>query len=307
MNCKTCNTQMYIDEWNGWQWYCYLCDKHYDKASDEDIKEVKPVNDVIIQNLSKIELNKVYNGDCLELMKNIPDKYIDAIVCDLPYGTTACKWDSIIPFEPLWEQYKRIIKDNGVICLFGDFNFLSEIRFSQKALFRYDIIWKKTRPVGFANANRMPMRIHELIGIFYKKLPTYNKQFLTGFNPYIRKDCNRKQGEVYRKISSRHTTISDGKRFPQSVVEYSNASGEDQTFNRIHPTQKPVKLLEYLVKTYTNENEIVLDNCSGSGSTAIACLNCNRNFICIEKEEKYYTASIERIKKHIEKEKENNS
>lgn len=243
----------------------------------------------------------LFNGDCLEIMKNISDKSIDMILCDLPYGTTACKWDSVIPFEPLWEQYNRIIKDNGAIVLFGSEPFSSYLRMSNIKNYKYDWIWNKNRGYGFATANKMPMKSHEIISVFYKKLPTYNPQKTTGL-PYKTKAGLRKnviktlrdsetiKGDKNRQCACfRAETINNGDRFPLSIIAFNRDS------KKLHPTQKPVALLEYLIKTYTNENETVLDNCMGSGSTGVACINTNRHFIGIELDKNYFEIAKKRI------------
>ena len=311
--------------------------------------------------MSKIQL---YQGDCLELMKKIPDKSIDMVLCDLPYGTTACKWDSIIPFDELWEQYKRIGKDNAVFALFGSEPFSSQMRMSNIEMFRYDWIWEKDIATGYLSANKLPMRKHEIISIFYldksevtgrsdrfkelrdwfykerklsgltakqisellgnqmgshyftkgiqftiptknnyKKLQTtgrfqrdysevktefdriakeckitYNPQFSRG-KPYVSKRGS--VGEVYSVQLQNMKTVNYGLRYPKSLIKFNTEKG-------LHSTQKPVDLLEYLIKTYTNDSETALDNCMGSGSTGVACVNTNRNFIGIELDEYYF-------------------
>ena len=233
------------------------------------------------------------HGDCLELMKDIPDKSIDMILADLPYGTTACKWDSIIPFEPLWEQYKRIIKDNGAIVLTGNEPFSSHLRLSNLKNYRYDWKWDKVRGSNFATVKIRPFNSFEDIMVFYKKQPTYNPQMWEG-KPYEQKQGyvgEAKQTGLKRKAV---VTKSDGKRYPLSIIRFSKESG-------LHPTQKPVALFEYLIKTYTNEGETVLDNCAGSFTTAVACDNTNRNWICIEKEEKYCNIGLTRINDNRER------
>ena len=225
-------------------------------------------------------------GDCLELMKDISDKSIDMILCDLPYGTTRNKWDSIIPLDKLWEQYERIIKDNGVIVLFSQMPFTAELTHSNLKLFKYEWIWEKDNGTGFLNAKKMPLKIHENILIFYKKLPIYNPQMRTGFKPY---KCKQgRHSTNYGLYEQGHITESNGERYPIDIIEFKKDSG-------LHPTQKPVALLEYLIKTYTNEGETVLDNCMGSGSTGVACKNLNRNFIGIELDENYFNIAKERI------------
>ena len=235
---------------------------------------------------------KLLHGDCLELMKNIEDKSVDMILCDLPYGTTKCKWDSIIPFEPLWEQYNRIIKDNGAILLFAQTPFDKVLGSSNLKMLKYEWIWEKEQGTGGLNANKMPLKKHENILVFYKRLPTYNPQFTNG-TPYTKtRNCNK--SGIYGKTEDGYVSKNEGKRYPVSILEYKR-----ETKNRLHPTQKPVKLLEYLIKTYTNENETILDNCMGSGNTGIACINTNRRFIGIEKDDNYFNVASERINKHL--------
>lgn len=208
-----------------------------------------------------------------------------------PYGTTNCSWDIIIPFEDLWKQYKRVIKDNGAIVLFGSEPFSSYLRMSNIKMFKYDIIWEKSKATGFLNSKKRPLVAHENIHVFYKKQPTYNPQMTTGlpYNKGIRK--SQTDDDVYGKFKQTEVK-SDGKRFPRSVQYFKTAESEGKTS---HKTQKPVALLEYLIKTYTNENEVILDNTMGSGSTGVACMNTNRNFIGIELNEKYFNIAKERI------------
>lgn len=237
------------------------------------------------------EINLIY-GDCLEKMKEIPDKAIDMILCDLPYGTTQNKWDSVIPLDIIWEQYKRIIKDNGAIALFAQTPFDKVLGVSNLKMLRYEWIWKKETGTGFLNAKKMPLKDHENILVFYKKLPTYNPQMGEG-KPYKKR---RRTGQVstnYRKdVVDEIIIASNGERYPLTVLEFPR----DRAKSPLHPTQKPVALLEYLIKTYTNEGETILDNCMGSGSTGIACINTNRKFIGIEKDEKYFEIACNRIK-----------
>jgi site-specific DNA-methyltransferase (adenine-specific) len=228
---------------------------------------------------------QLLHGDCLELMKDIPDKSIDMILCDLPYGTTKNKWDSVIPFEPLWQQYNRVIKDNGAIVLFSQMPFTVDLVASNYKDFRYEWIWEKSSASGHLNANRMPMKKHENILVFYKKSPTYNPQFTEG-KPYVATYSTHSSN--YKKQKDNITTINDGKRYPVDIIKFHNDRG-------LHPTQKPVELLEYLIKTYTNDGEVVLDNCMGSGSTGVACVNLNRNFIGMELKREYFDISRERI------------
>ena len=234
---------------------------------------------------------KLYQGDCLEIMKDIPSKSVDMILCDLPYGTTACKWDNIIPFEPLWEQYNRIIKDNGAIVLFGSEPFSSKLRLSNLKMYKYDWIWDKKIPSGMSYARFQPMRQTENISVFCKSKTIYNPQLTKREKP-IKKGGNKysptapieacKQGKSFNKTYEY--------KQPINLLRYDKVRR-----NSLHRTQKPVDLLEYLIKTYTNENETVLDNCMGSGSTGVACVNTNRNFIGIELDEKYFNIAKERI------------
>ena len=240
-----------------------------------------------------IELNKIYNEDCLEGMKRIPDGSVDMILCDLPYGTTACKWDTVIPFEPLWEQYKRVIKDNGAIVLTSDEPFTSQLINSNIKKFRYKWIWEKSYSTGFMNANKMPLKNVEDVLVFYKKLPIYNPQGLIEVNKkQVRKrdkgttiynDMGLKEGEYTQKFTN----------YPKQIIE---TTKKEKTY---HPTQKPVALFEYLIKTYTNEGETVLDNCIGSGTTAIACINTNRKYIGFEMDKHYCDIAQDRINKAL--------
>ena len=224
-------------------------------------------------------------GDCLERMKEIPDGSVDMILTDPPYGTTACKWDSIIPLEPMWEQLKRVIKPNGAIVMTASQPFTTTLIASNMKMFRYDLKWCKTQGTGFYNANRMPMRAHEDILVFYSALPCYNPQKTEG-TPYTQKRGSA--SDVYQG-KDLHVTISDGGRHPLSWKVFKR----DKT--KQHPTQKPVALMEYLIKTYTNEGETVLDFTMGSGTTGVACVNLNRRFIGIEKVDEYFEIAEERI------------
>ena len=232
-----------------------------------------------------MEYDYIECGDCLELMKDIPDGSIDMILCDLKYGTKKNKWDSVIQFELLWEQYNRIIKDNGAIVLFSQMPFTVDLVASNYKDFRYEWIWEKLSASGHLNANRMPMKKHENILVFYKKLPTYNPQFTEG-KPYVATYSTHSSN--YGKQKDNITTINDGKRYPVDIIKFNNDRG-------LHPTQKPVELLEYLIKTYTNEGDTVLDNCMGSGSTGVACVNTGRNFIGIELDGGYFEIAKSRI------------
>lgn len=241
-------------------------------------------------------INKIHNMDCLEGMKLIKDKSIDAIICDLPFGITSCKWDMVIPFEPLWEQYKRIIKDNGAIVLFGSQPFTSALIMSNPKWFRYEWIWQKNKSTGFLNAKKQPLNDHETISVFSKKTCVYNPQMTIAEKTYKRgkiirsKEKNIQQSDCY---GEQKTFIQEdsGLRYPKRIIYFNNNS----TQNQLHPTQKPVALIEYLIKTYTNENELILDNCMGSGSTAIAAINTNRNYIGFELDKGYYDIALKRI------------
>ena len=235
----------------------------------------------------KIEL---IQGDCLEKMKDIPDKSIDMILCDLPYGTTACKWDTVIPFEPLWEQYKRIIKDNGAIVLFGSEPFSSYLRMSNIKQFKYDWIWDKKLAGNGILAKKQPLKIHEIISVFNSK--TYYPQKTKG---KFRKKMGLKESQITGGNSFCNETEND-EYYPKSIQEF--GIGNLRT-GRLHPTQKPVALLEYLIKTYTLEWETVLDNCMGSGSTGVACKNLNRNFIGIELDPEYFKIAEKRINENL--------
>ena len=227
----------------------------------------------------------LYHGDCLEILEDIPDKSIDMILCDLPYGTTKNKWDSVIPLEELWTQYNRIIKDDGAIALFSQMPFTANLVNSNIKMFRYEWIWEKDNGTGFLNSKKMPLKIHENIEIFYKKTPVYNPQMRTGFKPY--KTFSGRKTTNYGDFD-RVETKNNGERYPIDIIKFKRDSG-------LHPTQKPVALLEYLIKTYTNEGDTVLDNCMGSGSTGVACVHTNRKFIGIELEDKYFNIAVKRI------------
>ena len=249
---------------------------------------------------------QLYHGDCLKLMENIPDKSIDMILCDLPYGVLnrsnpKAKWDSVIPFEELWKGYLRIIKDNGAIVLFGSGMFTADLMTSQRKLWRYNLIWDKVQKTGFLNANRMPLRQHEDICVFYKKLPTYNPQ-MTMCEPHKRNhsrwDMKRQPMNSCYGIFVGTPTIMSDQKFPTSIL---SVTREHQNSRYFHPTQKPVSLLETLIRTYTNEGDTVLDNCMGSGSTGVACINTGRQFIGMEIEEEYFKNSEIRINEALKK------
>jgi len=241
-------------------------------------------------NNGDLELNKIYNMDCLEGMSKIPSKSVDMILCDLPYGTTQCKWDVIIPFDKLWEQYERIIKDHGAIVLTSAQPFTSLLIASNIKLFKYNWIWEKSKATGYLNSKKRPMVAHEDVLVFAKKQTKYNPQMVQG-EPYFKGKALRPT-DVYGEQRETLVENKDGLRYPRTVQYFKTAESEGEVF---HPTQKPVSLFEYLIKTYTDEGEIVLDNCMGSGTTAIACKNLNRQFIGFELDEKYYEIINQRL------------
>lgn len=247
--------------------------------------------------IGELELNRIYQRDCIEGMRMIPDKSIDMILCDLPYGTTACKWDTVIPFEPLWEQYERIIKDNGAIVLTAAQPFTSQLVNSNLKLFRYEAVWEKDKGTDFGNANRKILNAHENILFFYKKQPTYNRQDFKG-EPYKRN--NKKTNgpdDLNFKSDNSGEWINEGKRAPKSVIKVNRVSAGGK--KPVHPTQKPTELFEFLIKTYTNEGEIVLDNCMGSGTTAIAAVRTGRNFVGFEREREYVEIANNRLDSEV--------
>ena len=241
-----------------------------------------------------MEIDNIYNMDCLEGMKQIPDGTIDAVICDLPYGTTQCPWDAVIPFDKMWEQYLRITKPNAAIVLFCQGMFTSDLMQSNRKMWRYNLIWKKgNQETGHLNASRMPLRNHEDIAVFYCKLPTYNPQPFFGNVKHDKTKYNgtQKEKSVYNSFTA-NVVARDGDRYPLSVIDVPrNWKRQDQ----LHPTQKPVDLLRYLVLTYTNEGDTVLDNCMGSGTTAIACIKERRHFIGFELSKEYFDKAVKRI------------
>lgn len=245
-----------------------------------------------------MEINKVYNQDCLEGMKQIPDKSIDMILCDLPYAQTSNKWDVLIDMDKLWNQYKRIIKDNGCIALTAKGKFMVDLIMTNREMYRYEWVWNKNKGANFAHAKRMPLNVHEYVLIFYKKQPTYNPQMIQG-KPYFQKRANDKAVGIADNVERKSGGSKDGLRYPKTIIEVEGMAQR----HIVHPTQKPVALFEYLINTYTNENEVVLDNCMGSGTTAVAAMNTNRNFIGFELDKEYYDLAIERINKHVQEEK----
>ena len=240
-------------------------------------------------------------GDCIEKMQEIPKKSIDLILTDPPYGTTACQWDNVIPLRPMWEQIWRVLKPNGSCCLFGSEPFSSLLRHSQLKYFKYDWIWNKGVGQGLL-AKKRPIKTHEIVSVFYKKQPLYNP-IMGQKKPEnargISKTCvDNTKGNIMVKRSMRHHI--SGKTFPKSIISIYGQSKECNRLNRIHPTQKPVELLEYLIKTYTQEDETVLDFAMGSGSTGVACTNLNRNFIGIELDKEYFKIARKRIEEFNE-------
>lgn len=250
-----------------------------------------------------IELNKIYNEDCLKGMKKIPDGSVDMILCDLPYGTTACTWDEIIPFKPLWEQYERVIKDNGAIVLTASQPFTSALTMSNPDLFKYEWIWEKNRTVGFLNAKNAPLKKHESVLVFSKGTIANGSKRRMNYFPQGLKVINKVKNSVKQNndtvVGSRPSRdkpyIAKYSGYPNSILNFNNES------KQLHPTQKPVALFEYLIKTYTNKGDTVLDTCSGSFTTAVACDNTNRNWICMEKEEKYCNIGLTRINDNRER------
>jgi site-specific DNA-methyltransferase (adenine-specific) len=233
----------------------------------------------------------IYNGDCLEEMPKLADKSIDMILCDLPYGTTACKWDTIIPFEPLWKEYKRLIKDKGAIVLTASQPFTSALVMSNIEWFKYEWIWDKAKAANFPQVKYAPLKIHENVLVFSEGRNHYNPEMVKG--------QKRQKGGYF---VSGEVAVMDGAPakvndiyYPKSILDFSIADNKDAG---LHPTQKPVALFEYFIRTYTNEDDTVLDNCAGSFTTAIACMNTNRKYICIEKDKKYFDIGKDRIANH---------
>lgn len=241
-----------------------------------------------------LEINKIYNEDCLEGMKKIDDKSIDFIFTDLPFSTTQNSWDVLIPFEPLWEQYERIIKDNGCIALWAQSPFDKRLACSNEKLYRYEWIIEKTKATGHLNAKKMPMKAHENILIFYKKLPTYNPQKTTGHTPihsYTKYVETQNNTEIYGRMNKELSGGGETDRYPRSVITFAS----DKQKSCLHPTQKPLALCEYMIKTYTNPEDLVLDSCAGSCTTAVAALNTNRNYICFEKDKDIFEVGSKRV------------
>ena len=245
-----------------------------------------------------IELNKIYNEDCLEGMKRIPDGSVDCVICDLPYGVLNKQsegggWDNAIPFEPMWNEYLRITKPNAAIILFGQGMFTAKLMMSNEKMWRYNIFWDKCRTTGFLNAKKIPLKRTETISVFYNKQPTYHPQMRKCL-PHERnhsrgKQINDQTNRCYGNFGKADDIITDEK-YPTDIVVF-----QRNVHDSFHPTQKPVALIQYLIRTYSNEGDLVLDNCSGSGTTAISCIKEKRNFICFEKDETYWKKSVERV------------
>lgn len=231
----------------------------------------------------------IKQGDCLELMREIPDGSVDMVLCDLPYGTTRNRWDAVIPFEALWPEYDRVCKPSAAIVLFSQMPFTAKAVASRPELFRYEWIWEKTQGTGHLNAKKMPMKIHENVLVFYRSLPTYNPQWTEG-KPYTATYSTHSSN--YGKQKDNITTVNDGRRYPTDILRVAKGTGD----KHLHPTQKPVALCEYLIRTYTHPGEIVLDNCMGSGSTCVAAKNTGRHYIGFELNREYFDTAQSRLK-----------
>lgn len=240
-------------------------------------------------------IDEVILGDCLQIMPWLDDKSIDMILCDLPYGVTRNAWDSIIPMEPLWSEYRRIIKDNGAIVLTSQQPFTTALINAAPDIFKYSMVWKKTCPTGFLNAKIQPLRIHEDVLVFYKQQPAYNPQKVKG-DRYTATNSARNQ-KNYGAMNGTHETKSDGMRYPTTIIEFSNSNAEKE-----HPTEKPIKLFEYLIRTFTGGGDVVLDNCVGSGTTAVAAIRTGRHFIGMELNDEYYQVASQRVAEAMRKE-----
>lgn len=246
--------------------------------------------------------NEVWHGDCLELMKNIPDGSIDMILCDLPYQVTAAYWDTIIPFEPLWGQYKRIIKPTSAIILTAQQPFTTKLIASNYEMFKYVWVWEKDKGINFVQAKNMPIKFHEDVVVFSKGLTihasqsnnrmTYNPQGLVKVDKKWSRPQRYENGHNFSRDSHKLERVIEFENYPKSIIKFSNSNNRERG---LHPTQKPVALFEYLIKTYTNEGDIVLDNCAGSGTTGVACQNTGRDYLLIEKEQKYYDIILDRL------------
>ena len=238
---------------------------------------------------------ELWHGDCLVEMAKIADKSADCIICDLPYGVLSLTWDSVIPLDKLWEEYNRILKRDGVVCMFGTEPFSSYIRMSNIKMYKYDYIWVKTKAGNFASCRKVPMKYHENISVFYDKNITYNMPNLHSIKPI--KNGRKNKGANAKQCSGSENYYQCESGFNESVLYYSNKSGKGYSYP---PTQKPIELIEYLIKVYSNEGDLILDNTAGSMTTAIAAINTNRRCICIEKDDKYFEIGSERVKKHLQ-------
>lgn len=237
------------------------------------------------------EYNKIINADCFDILPLIPDKSVDMILTDLPYETIQQKWDRQLPLSILFQEYRRIIKDRGVIALFGQGMFTASLMFAGIDIWRYNLIWEKSNVTGFLNAKKMPLRSHEDICIFYKKQPVYNPQMYVGNPNHTRNPNNARKNSCYRNIVDDYQTRTDGVKYPRSILKFNTVPPSLKQ----HPTEKPVPLLKYLIATYTNRGSVVLDNCCGAGSTPLACLQGGRDFIAIEFEKSYCEIATRRI------------
>jgi len=256
--------------------------------------------------IGELELNRIYQRDCIKGMKMLPNKSIDMILCDLPYGTTACSWDSIIPFDSLWEQYERVIKDNGAIVLTASQPFTTALGGSKINLLKYSLVWEKNRPTGFAHAKNKPLKSHEDILVFSKGTTvhkgqsktrmTYNPQGLVEINKPMKNRESHVSNTSFTKRPSHRDYVQTHTNYPRSVLKF------DMDEEKLHPTQKPVALFEYLIQTYTDESEIILDNCMGSGTTAVAAVRTNRKFIGFETEPSYVEIANKRLDNETEAE-----
>lgn len=244
-------------------------------------------------------MNQIFHGDCLEIMSTLPDGCVDMVFADLPYGTTQNSWDSVIPFDKLWEAYGRVVKEDGAIVLTAQPPFDKILACSNLKYFRYEWIWEKNKATGHLNAKKMPMKAHENVLVFYHKLPTYNPQKTTGHKPFgavkprdniLPPDKKRNYNHVEKTFGNKGTTTD---RYPRDVQKFPVINNDDPL--KFHPTQKPVNMIEYFIKTYSNPGDTILDNCMGSGSTCIACINTDRKYIGIENDSEYYTKAKEWI------------
>ena len=237
-----------------------------------------------------MRLNYIDNVDCLEGLKDVPDHSVDVIITDPPYGTTRNNWDNVVPFDRLWCEFERITKDNAAVVVFSQQPFAAQVILSNPDMFRYEWIWEKQQGTGHLNAKKMPLKAHENILIFYKKLPTYNPQMRVGFKPYT---CKSGRGSTNYGSQESVTTVSNGERYPVDVLKFASDKG-------LHPTQKPVALLEYLVKTYSNPGDVVFDPFMGSGTTAVACLRTGRHYIGFELSAEYCQIAEQRVTEAID-------